>query len=357
VADAPLPVPPAPPVPGDVKVPRPVVHRPKVVSVEVTGVGTDGVEAKLADGRPGIIEARDLAADPAASSLDVGATVEVAVLSRFDSSGRVLLSRRWALQNRAWDRLEEAVAGHEPVSGRVVRQVKGGLVVEVDGLRTFLPLSMVDEHPHPDPASLVGTEIEVLVTAAERDADRIVVSRRDLLRRQRRQAERSVWASLKVGGTVTGRVVGVGGAGAQVELGPGVRGLVHRSELSWQRVDNPGDVVSVGDDVTVEVLDVNRSKRRVGLSLRRLQADPFAAIIVGQRTEGVVLRVVDYGCFVRLDDSGAEGLVHMSELSDRPNMRPDQLVVPGERLAVKVISADPVKRRLGLSVRQALLAE
>jgi len=91
--------------------------------------------------------------------------------------------------------------------------------------------------------------------------------------------------------------------------------------------------------------------------LRRLQADPFASITVGQRTEGVVLRVVEYGCFVRLDDSGAEGLVHMSELSDRPNMRPDQLVVPGERLAVKVISADPVKRRLGLSVRQALLAE
>ncbi|MBS1839176.1 MAG: 30S ribosomal protein S1 [Actinobacteria bacterium] len=204
-----------------------------------------------------------------------------------------------------------------------------------------------------DPSALVGREIEVLVTEADRDKDRLVVSRRDLQRRQRRQDEKERFSSLQPGARVTGRVLSVADYGAVVDLG-GVRGLVHRSELSWGRIGEPSEVVSVGDEVTVVVVDVNRSKRRVGLSLRAATPDPYEGIEVGAIVPAVVTRVVEYGAFARLE-SGAEGLIHMSELSDVPGYRPDQLVVPGEDLMVKVLDVDRSRHRIGLSVRRVLV--
>jgi small subunit ribosomal protein S1 len=204
-----------------------------------------------------------------------------------------------------------------------------------------------------DPAALVGREIEVLVTEADRAKDRLVVSRRDLQRRQRRKEEKERWGALRVGARMRGRVVSVADYGAVVDLG-GIRGLVHRSELSWQRFSDPSEVVSVGDRVSVEVLDVNRSKKRVSLSLRRTMPDPYAGVEVGQIVPATITRVVEYGAFARLD-SGAEGLIHMSELSDVPGYRPDQLVVPGEEVTVKVLNVDTAKHRIGLSVRRVLV--
>ena len=349
--------PPPPPVPGTPLVARPVVHRPTLIDVEITAIRPNEVEVKLADGRPGVIEKSDLGDLAGDSSLEDGSMVEVALLTRSDASGRSLLSRRWALQHRAWDLIEEAVTTRESVRGRVTRQVKGGMAVHIDGLRCFLPTSMISERQSPHPEELLGEELDFLVMEADRQADSVVLSRRDLLRRDRRQAEKSTWSALVVGARVEGRVVSLSELGAQVELDGGVRGLIHRSELTWNRFRTPADVVSVSDDVTVEIIEVNRSKHRIGLSLRRLQTDPLEAVVLGLRTEAVVTRVVEYGCFVRLDESELEGLVHLSELTDRPNFRADQLVVPGERLAVKVIQVDTVKRRIGLSVRQALLAE
>ena len=377
-----------------------------IVDVEVTRVDGAEVEVRLADGRTGVVDRRDFPTAPS-----VGESVPAAVLSRNDDRrGRVALSHRWARTELAWQRVERARAEHTPLSGRVVKEVKGGVVVDL-GLRAFLPTSLiggieieapVEPEPEPvvepvadaepesalvaepvvepvaeaeteseteppaadegtapvtvtvsDPSALVGREVEVLVTEADRAKDRLVVSRRDLQRRRRRQEEKDRLSSVKVGSRVTGRVVSVADYGAVVDLG-GLRGLVHRSELAWERFGTPADVVSVGEQVTVEVIDVNRSKKRVSLSLKRTRPDPYGGLEVGQILPATVTRVVDYGAFARLE-SGAEGLIHMSELSDVPGYRPDQLVVPGEELMVKVLNVDSAKHRIGLSVRRVLV--
>ena len=372
----------------------------------MTRVDGAEVEVRLADGRTGVVDRRDFPTAPS-----VGESVPAAVLSRDDDRrGRVALSHRWARTELAWQRVERARAEHTPLSGRVVKEVKGGVVVDL-GLRAFLPTSLigdieveapVEPEPEPvvepvadaepesalvaepvvepvaeaeteseteppaadegtapvtvtvsDPSALVGREVEVLVTEADRAKDRLVVSRRDLQRRRRRQEEKDRLSSVKVGSRVTGRVVSVADYGAVVDLG-GLRGLVHRSELAWERFGAPADVVSVGEQVTVEVIDVNRSKKRVSLSLKRTRPDPYGGLEVGQILPATVTRVVDYGAFARLE-SGAEGLIHMSELSEVPGYRPDQLVVPGEELMVKVLNVDTAKHRIGLSVRRVLV--
>ncbi len=374
-------------------------HPAHVVDVEVTRVDEAEVEVRLADGRTGVVDRRDFADPPT-----VGSTVPAAVLSRDDDRrGRVALSHRWARTELAWQRVEKARSEHTALTGRVVREVKGGLVVDV-GLRAFLPTSLIGEVEIPvepaggtaagtatevvgdtggesatgdgggsvdgegrseaevtgpktvmiaDPSRLVGREVEVLVTEADRDRDRLVVSRRDLLRRRRRHEEKERFGSLKPGTRVTGRVVSVADYGAVVDLG-GVRGLVHRSELSWERFATPADVMTVGEEVEVEVLDVNRSKKRVSLSRRNVVPDPYAGVEPGQIIPAVITRVVDYGAFARLE-SGAEGLIHMSELSEVPGYRPDQLVVPGEAITVKVMDVDRKRHRVGLSVRRVLV--
>ena len=372
----------------------------------MTRVDGAEVEVRLADGRTGVVDRRDFPSAPS-----VGESVPAAVLSRDDDRrGRVALSHRWARTELAWQRVERARAEHTPLSGRVVKEVKGGVVVDL-GLRAFLPTSLIGDieieapvvpepepEPEPvadaepesapvaepvvepvaeaetdaetespaadeatapvtvtvsDPSALVGREVEVLVTEADRAKDRLVVSRRDLQRRRRRQEEKDRLSSVKVGSRVTGRVVSVADYGAVVDLG-GLRGLVHRSELAWERFGTPADVVSVGEQVTVEVIDVNRSKKRVSLSLKRTRPDPYGGLEVGQILPATVTRVVDYGAFARLE-SGAEGLIHMSELSEVPGYRPDQLVVPGEELMVKVLNVDTAKHRIGLSVRRVLV--
>lgn len=334
---------PTPPA-GAPPAPRPA---PTVVDVEVVRAEGREVEVRLADGRTGVVPASEFDTQPSP-----GSVVAAAVLSRDDPKGRVWLSRAWAVKHRLWEEMAAAKASHTPVRGKVVKAVKGGYVVDV-GLRAFLPSSLVDTSPTADGADLVGNEIEALVTEADPDTDRLVLSRRDHLRRVRRDEEKATFASLAPGGRARGTVVAVLDYGVQVDLGS-VRGLIHRSELSWGRVDDLTEIVTVGEEVEVVVLDVNRSKRRVGLSLRQVSGDPLLAVAVGEIGDAVITRVVEFGAFARMVDSGAEGLIHVSELSELPGARPDQLVTPGETVRVKVIDVQPAKRRLGLSVRQAV---
>lgn len=324
----------------------------KVVEVTVTAVVDGEVEVRLADGRPGVVPRGEFEQPPS-----VGEVVEAAQLAREDPRQRAVLSVSWARKQRAWERVESALAEGTPLTGPVTKQVKGGAVVDL-GLRAFLPTSLVGEAGADgsggDVAALVGTEVEVLVTEVDRAKERVVVSIRDLQRRRRRAAERELLKSLTPGRRVTGRVVGVADYGAVVDLG-GARGLIHRSELTWGRLESVESVVAVGDQVEVVVVDVNKSKRRIGLSLRATQPDPYAEVEIGQVSSATVVRVVDYGVFARLDEGGAEGLVHISELTDVPGYRPEQLVSPGEQIMVKVMDLDPKRRRLALSVRRVLV--
>jgi ribosomal protein S1 len=320
----------------------------RIVEVTVAAVRDKEVEVRLADGRTGVVPR-----DEFEGTVTPGDVVEAAQLAREDPKDRAVLSVAWARKQQAWQRVEKAHAERTPLRGTVTKQVKGGAVVDV-GLRGFLPTSLLGDTPGTDAASLVGTEVEVLVVEVDRPKERIVVSIRDLERRRRRAAEKDLFASLTPGARVRGRVVSLPEYGAVVDLG-GARGLVHRSELTWGRLESVESIVSIGDEVEVVVLDVNRSKRRIGLSLRAAAPDPYEAVEVGSIESATVVRVVDYGVFVKLDEKGAEGLVHISELSDVPGYRPDQLVTPGEQIMVKVLEIDLKRRRLGLSVRRVLV--
>lgn len=318
----------------------------KVVEVTVSAVADDEVEVQLVDGRTGVVPRGEFDRAPA-----VGDLVPAALLARDDPRGRAVLSASWARTQLAWQRIEAAHQERTPVTGTLRKLVKGGAVVDV-GLRGFLPTSLAGSAAA-DLAGAVGSEVEVLVVEVDPPKDRVVVSIRDLERRRRRAEEKERYAGLVPGSTVHGTVAQIADYGAVVDLG-GVRGLVHRSELTWGRLESVDAVVSVGDEVDVVVLDVNRSKRRVGLSLRATAPDPLEQVELGSIVAATAVRVVEYGVFVRLDDNGAEGLVHISELSDRPGDRPDQLVAPGEQLNVKVLKIDRSKRRLALSVRRVL---
>ncbi len=322
----------------------------RIVEVTIAAVHQSEVEVRLADGRIGVIPRSDFT-DP--GPIQLGETIEAALLARDDPKQRAVLSLSWARKQQAWERVEAARAAGEPITGKVTKTVKGGLVVDV-GLRGFLPTSLIADTPGTDPSSLVGTEVEVLVTEVDRASDRIVVSIRDLQRRRRRAEEKEALKALAPGATTSGRVVSVADYGAVVDLG-GVRGLVHRSELTWGRLERVEDIVSVGDRIEVLVLDVNKSKKRISLSLRGTTPDPLTQAEVGSIESATVVRVVDYGVFAQLDSSGAEGLVHITELSDVPGYRPEQLVTPGEQVMVKVLDVDKKRRRLSLSVRRVLV--
>lgn len=335
------------PGPGE---PR-VVHRPRIVTVDVISAGTDRVEVKLADGRLGAIPVADFGVGRVPA---VGDAIDAALLARSDPK-RVWLSRSWAVKVQAWERLTEAKEERRALPAKVSRLVKGGAVVEVEGQRAFLPTSLADDHQI-DLAKLVGTIVEVTVIDLDEAADRVVVSRRDALRRQRRQEQREVLGSLTVGQRASGTVVGLRDFGVQIDLGGGIRGLVHRTELSWNRVGAITELVAVGDQIEAIVTEVQRGKRRVSLSIRQATPDPMLELEIGAVCQAEVTRIVEYGAFARLEGVSAEGLIHQSELSELPGARADELVAPGDVVWVKVIEIDMPRRRVGLSVRQALLS-
>lgn len=369
VPEAPPETPPEPPPPtgpriGDVRRPGPagpVVSTPgpvatsssvgRIVHVSVESVGDREIIVKLADGRPGVIARADFG-DEAIPS--VGESVDAALLARDDPAKRVVLSRSWARQQQQWAIVEAAHQAGEPLTGTVARRVKGGLVVDL-GVRAFLPASMIDEQAVDDPSTLIGTEVTVVVSEIDRAGDRVVVSRRDHLRRERRRRERDALGDLEVGKRVTGTIVAIVDYGIHLDLG-GVRGMIHRSEMSWGRSDSKSARHRVGDELEVVVTELNKSKRRVGLSVRQLTPDPLGSLEVGSIVSATITKVIEYGAFARLNDGGVEGLVHMTELSDMPGSRPDQIVAPGDEVQVKITGVDLTKRRITLSVREALLS-
>lgn len=326
----------------------------ELVTCAVSAVDSNEVVLDLPDGRKGVVNRRHLSIDGKADPTEVchiGDEIEVAVLVREDRENRVVLSRSWALKQRAWQRVEESLANGTPLTGTVVEQVKGGLGVDI-GLRAFLPASHIDLHHVENPSSLVGQELEVLVAEADRVTDKVVLSRRNWLRQLDRKRAAELVASLEPGQTRRGRVVTVTDFGAFVDLG-GVRGLLHLSELSWNRVERVSDVVKVGDEIDVKILALKGGSKRVSLSMRAAQPDPLAGLVEGQRLLGVVTRLVDFGAFVRVLDR-IEGLVHVSELAEYRVHLPEEVVTPGDEVWVKVLRIDRRRRRVDLSVNQAV---
>ena len=286
--------------------------------------------------------------------VEVGERIEALVLQKEDKDGRLILSKKRAQYERSWSRLEDCMISGEPVTGEVIEIVKGGLILDI-GLRGFLPASLVDIQRVRELQPFLGTELECKIIEMDRNRNNVVLSRRAFLEDSVSERRKILLEKLQKGTRVKGKVSSIVSFGAFVNLG-GVDGLVHISELSWCHVEKPSEVLSVGDEVEVEILDVDRDRERISLSLKNTMEDPWDQLAnkvkAGDIINGKVTKLVPFGAFVQIDP-GIEGLIHISELSQRHVETPDEIVRVGQELMVKVIDIDIDRRRISLSLRQA----
>jgi small subunit ribosomal protein S1 len=329
-----------------------------IVEGVIVKVDKDEVLLDIGYKTEGVIPARELAikhdVDPS-EVVSVGDTVEALVLQKEDKEGRLILSKKRAQYERAWGSIEKIKEEDGVVTGTVIEVVKGGLILDI-GLRGFLPASLVEMRRVRDLQPYVGRQLEAKIIELDKNRNNVVLSRRAWLEQTQSEVRTTFLKELAKGQVRTGVVSSIVNFGAFVDLGGGVDGLVHVSELSWKHIDHPGEVVEVGDEVTVEVLDVDMERERVSLSLKATQEDPWQHFArthaIGQIVPGKVTKLVPFGAFVRVED-GIEGLVHISELAERHVELPEQVVQVGQEIFVKVIDIDLDRRRISLSLKQA----
>ncbi len=305
----------------------------------------------------GVIPARELSirkdVDPS-QIVTEGQEIEALVITKEDKDGRLILSKRRAEYERAWISVEEKFKTGEVVTGEVIEVVKGGLILDI-GLRGFLPASLVDIRRVKDLDMYLGTEIEARVIEMDRNRNNVVLSRRVLLEEGRKNERAEILEKLSKGMRLKGTVSSIVDFGAFVDLG-GIDGLVHISELSWNHVNHPSEVVKVGDEIEVEVLDVDLQRERISLGLKQTTEDPWVKLVeqypVGTIVDGKVTKVVPFGAFVELSNQ-IEGLVHISEMAGRHIETPAQVVKVGQIVKVKVMDINPERRRISLSMKAA----
>ena len=287
-------------------------------------------------------------------SSSLGDEVEALVLQKEDKEGRLVLSKKRAQYERAWGTIEQMKEAERRRPGPVIEVVKGGLILDI-GLRGFLPASLVELRRVRDLQPYVGKTLEAKIIELDKNRNNVVLSRRAWLEETQKEQRGEFLVNLKPGEVRKGVVSSVVNFGAFVDLG-GMDGLVHVSELSWKHVDHPSSVVAVGDEVTVQVLDVDLDKERISLSLKATQSDPWQEFAnahrVGELVYGRITKLVPFGAFVQVGD-GIEGLVHISEMAAHHVELPEQVVTPGEELWVKIIDIDLERRRISLSIKQA----
>ena len=328
-----------------------------IVEGTIVKVDRDEVLLDIGYKTEGVIPSRELSikhdVDPA-EVVSVGDHVEALVLQKEDKEGRLILSKKRAQYERAWGTIEKIKEEDEPVKGTVIEVVKGGLILDI-GLRGFLPASLVEMRRVRDLQPYVGRELEAKIIELDKNRNNVVLSRRAWLEQTQSEVRSEFLNQLAKGQVRKGVVSSIVNFGAFVDLG-GVDGLVHVSELSWKHIDHPSEVVEVGQEVTVEVLDVDLDRERVSLSLKATQEDPWRQFArthaIGQIVPGKVTKLVPFGAFVRVDE-GIEGLVHISELAERHVEIPEQVVQVGDDVMVKVIDIDLDRRRISLSLKQA----
>src|SRR5690242_4260149 len=328
-----------------------------IVDGTIVKVDRDEVLLDIGYKTEGVIPSRELSikhdVDPN-EVVGVGDKVEALVLQKEDKEGRLIQCKSRAQCERAWGTIEQVKEEDGVVEGTVIEVVKGGLILDI-GLRGFLPASLVEMRRVRDLQPYVGQTLEAKIIELDKNRNNVVRSRRAWLEQTQSEVRHGFLTQLQKGQIRKGVVSSIVNFGAFVDLG-GVDGLVHVSELSWKHIDHPSEVVTVGDEVTVEVLDVDMERERVSLSLKATQEDPWQHFArthaIGQVVPGKVTKLVPFGAFVRVDD-GIEGLVHISELAERHVELPEQVVNVGDDIFVKVIDIDLERRRISLSLKQA----
>ncbi|MFL3021664.1 MAG: 30S ribosomal protein S1 [Acidimicrobiales bacterium] len=328
-----------------------------LVTGTVVRIDRDEVLLDIGFKSEGVIPSRELsirnAVDPS-EVVDLGEEIEALVLQKEDQDGRLVLSKKRAQYEKAWGRIEEIKEADGVVSGPVIEVVKGGLIIDI-GLRGFVPASLVELRRVRDLDPYIGMDLEAKIIELDKNRNNVVLSRRAWLEETQKEQREEFLDNLQPGEKRSGVVSSVVSFGAFVDLG-GMDGLIHVSELSWKHVDHPNSVVTVGDEVDVEVLEVDRERERISLSLKATQQDPWQEFAdghkVGELVYGRVTKLVPFGSFVQVGD-GIEGLVHISEMSAHHVELPEQVVTPGEELWVKIIDLDLQRRRISLSIKQA----
>ncbi len=306
----------------------------------------------------------------AIEEIKVGDEVLAYVVNPESKDGRIVLSLRQADLEKEWRSLEKLSETGEVFEGTVTGHNKGGLIVQLGQVRGFVPASQLVRLSRRDEekaltreesrAKMVGQQLMLKIIELDRQRNRLILSERAATRIWRKEQKEQLLASLKEGDICRGRVSSLCDFGAFVDLG-GADGLIHVSELSWGRVSHSREVLQMGDEVEVYVTNVNREKRRIGLSLKRMQADPWSQVeekySEGQLVEGTITNVTEFGAFARLKGDEIEGLVHVSELSDDRIAHPKEVVKKGDTLTLRIVRLDPDHRRMGLSLKSVAKAE
>jgi small subunit ribosomal protein S1 len=285
--------------------------------------------------------------------LKVDEEIEIMVLQKEDQDGRLLLSKKRAEVEQNFDRIEKIYEKGDTIEGEIIECVKGGLIVDI-GLRGFLPASLIDVRKIKELESYIGEKCVCKIIEVDRNRNNVVLSRKVIIEDERREQRKEILSNMEVGQVRKGTVTSIADFGAFVDVN-GVDGLVHISELSWNHVKHPSEVVNVNQEVDVEILDIDYEKQRLSLGLKQTQKDPWLEKIkkysVKDIVKGKVTRIVKFGLFVQTEED-LEGLVHISELSQEPVKRPSDVAKIGDELEVRIIDIDFDKRRMAFSIKQ-----
>lgn len=315
----------------------------------IVGIENTGVE--------GVVPVRELSvnADKVADTYKAGDMLDLVVIARIGSDkegGSYLLSQRRLEARRVWNEIEDKFKAGETIKAPVTQVVKGGLVVDA-GVRGFVPASMVSDHFVEDLNQFKGQELELKIVEIEPSDNRLILSRKELVQAEREAKRQAVMEKLDAGDVVEGKVARLTNFGAFIDLG-GVDGLVHVSEISYERVNKPADALKVGQEVKVKVLSVDAEKGRISLSIKQTLPEPWEQVpeqvAEGDVLEGTVKRLTSFGAFVEVLP-GVEGLVHISQISHKHIATPNEVLTSGEKVQVKVLSVDAADHRLALSIK------
>jgi small subunit ribosomal protein S1 len=325
-------------------------------------IDKDEILVDIGSKAEGVVPSREMQSlsDEDKSTLHIGSELLVFVVQAEDKEGRATLSVDKARQERSWRLLQTAFESGDPIKARVVNYNKGGLLVNLEGVRGFVPASQVsgisrgpDTQKQSDMAKMVNTDLTLKVIEINRNRNRLILSERQAVQEQRETKKDELLSRLSEGDVRTGIVSSVCDFGAFVDIG-GADGLVHLSEISWSRVKHPSEVLKVGDKVQVSILNIDNDRKRIALSIKRTQSEPWTRVgeryQLGQMVEGTITQLASFGAFARIED-GIEGLIHVSELGDERIQHPREAVQEGDVVQARIIRIDPARKRMGLSLR------
>ena len=329
-----------------------------IIAATVIDINDDYITLNAGLKSEGIVEAKEFLDNNGDLEVAVGDSVDVALDSVEDGYGETILSREKAKRQEAWQRLAASHEKGETVKGVISGKVKGGFTVEVGQIRAFLPGSLVDVRPVREPSYLEGKELDFKVIKMDLKRNNIVVSRRAVVEEENSAERQHLLESLHDGQELKGIVKNLTDYGAFIDLG-GIDGLLHITDISWKRVKHPSEMLVVGQDVMVKVLNFDKERNRVSLGMKQLGNDPWVDLVTrypeGTKLSGKVTNITDYGCFVEVE-AGVEGLVHMSEMDwTNKNIHPSKVVQLGEEVQVMVLEIDQDRRRISLGMKQCVM--